>query len=112
MGLTCSTVTGTRAPWLSHIAVIPRLRAIRPVRIELGVHLAGVAEELGFAARAIVMRVILNCLHCEGSCGDLRASAQVASIVECNFWTLDRLYRKKMLSEFGASFPTFKLTIT
>ena len=35
---TCSTVTGYRAPCSSHIAVIPRLRAIKPVRIELGVH--------------------------------------------------------------------------
>lgn len=38
---TCKTVTGIRTPWSFHIAVIPRLRAIRPVRIEFGVHFLG-----------------------------------------------------------------------
>lgn len=44
--MTWSTVTGSRAPWSFHTAVIPRLRAIRPVRIESGVHFAtrGVAS--------------------------------------------------------------------
>jgi hypothetical protein len=41
--LTWRTVTGYRAPWLSHIAVIPRLRAIIPVLIEFGVHLATIS---------------------------------------------------------------------
>jgi predicted NBD/HSP70 family sugar kinase len=37
-------VTGNRAPWSSHIAVIPRLRAMTPVRIEFGAHFAAAAE--------------------------------------------------------------------
>jgi hypothetical protein len=40
---TWRTVTGYRAPWSSHIEVIPRLRAMRPVRTEVGVHFAGAA---------------------------------------------------------------------
>lgn len=80
--LTCSTVTGTRAPWSSHIAVIPRLRAISPVRIEFGVHLVDVAEGLGFRVRASAMRVALNRRHCEKSCCGLGASAQCLSMVE------------------------------
>jgi hypothetical protein len=40
---TWRTVTGYRAPWSSHIDVIPRLRAMRPVRTEVGVHFAGAA---------------------------------------------------------------------
>lgn len=86
--LTCNTVTGTRAPWSSHIAVIPRLRAMRPVRIEFGVHLADVAEILGFTVRAHAIRVVLNCRHCERSCRGLGASAQCPSIVENNLDTL------------------------
>lgn len=39
---TCRMVTGKRAPWSFQRAVIPRLRAMRPVRIDVGVHLAGV----------------------------------------------------------------------
>lgn len=35
---TCSTVTGSLAPWSFQSTVIPRLRAMTPVRIELGVH--------------------------------------------------------------------------
>jgi hypothetical protein len=31
-------VTGYRAPWSSHMAVIPRFRAMSPVRREFGVH--------------------------------------------------------------------------
>lgn len=42
---TWSIVTGTRAPWSSHIAVIPRFRAIKPVRTELGVHFATSEDE-------------------------------------------------------------------
>lgn len=48
--LTCRIVTGTLTPWSFQMAVIPRLRAISPVRIELAVHFGvffsgGVASE-------------------------------------------------------------------
>ena len=36
---TCRTVTGTLTPLSSYMLVIPRFRAMRPVRIEFGVHL-------------------------------------------------------------------------
>jgi hypothetical protein len=66
------------------MAVIPRLRAMRPVRIESGVHLVDVTEELGFTVRAHAMRVVLNCRHCERSCHGLGASTQRLSMVENN----------------------------
>ena len=34
-------MTGILTPWSFHTAVIPRLRAINPVRIEFGVHFCG-----------------------------------------------------------------------
>jgi len=37
-------VTGNRAPWSSHIAVIPRLRAITPVLIDCGDHFVKMSE--------------------------------------------------------------------
>lgn len=40
------TVTGRRSPWSDHKTVMPRFRAMTPVRIEFGDHLGGVA---GFA---------------------------------------------------------------
>lgn len=39
--LTWRTVTGIRTPWSFQRAVIPRLRAITPVRMEFGVHFDG-----------------------------------------------------------------------
>jgi hypothetical protein len=39
--LTCRTVTGNLTPLSSHKATIPRFRAIRPVRIDIGVHFRG-----------------------------------------------------------------------
>lgn len=77
------------------------------MRIEVGVHLAGVAEELGFVARAIPMRVILNCLHCEGSCGGLRASAQVPSIVENKTLALAGFIERKCCRRSEPYFSTF-----
>lgn len=44
-------VTGTRAPWSSHIAVIPRFRAIRPVLMEVGVHFV-VSEDVALEGAA------------------------------------------------------------
>jgi hypothetical protein len=41
-------VTGIRTPWSFQMAVIPRLRAISPVRIEFGVHFDD-ASGCGFA---------------------------------------------------------------
>lgn len=41
---TCKTVTGIRTPWSFHRAVIPRFRAMRPVRIEFGVHFCVLAD--------------------------------------------------------------------
>lgn len=38
---TWRTVTGIRTPWSFHRADIPRLRAMRPVRTDIGVHFAG-----------------------------------------------------------------------
>lgn len=35
-----------RAPWSVHSAVIPRFRAITPVRIEFGVHFLGAGGEV------------------------------------------------------------------
>jgi hypothetical protein len=43
------TVTGIRAPWSVHREVIPRFRAMTPVRIEFGVHLGGAAGSAGDA---------------------------------------------------------------
>jgi hypothetical protein len=37
-------VTGIRTPWSFQRAVIPRLRAITPVRMEFGVHFDGAAS--------------------------------------------------------------------
>ena len=34
-------MTGIRTPWSFQMAVIPRLRAISPVRMEFGVHFGG-----------------------------------------------------------------------
>jgi hypothetical protein len=42
---TWRTVTGKRAPCSSHIAVIPRFRAMTPVRMQVGVHFATVGVE-------------------------------------------------------------------
>ena len=50
---TWRTVTGKRAPCWSHIAVMPRFRAMTPVRTECGVHFA-TTEEDGSAASALV----------------------------------------------------------
>lgn len=63
---TCRTVTGTRAPVSSHTAVIPRFRAMRPVRIEFGVHL-----EVEAAAFAAIVEP--NCLRpgADDSCHNL-----------------------------------------
>lgn len=36
-------MTGIRTPWSFQMAVIPRLRAISPVRMEFGVHFDGVS---------------------------------------------------------------------
>ena len=36
--LTCKTVTGNLTPWSSHNATMPRFRAMRPVRMDVGVH--------------------------------------------------------------------------
>ena len=49
---------GNLAPWSFHNAVIPRLRAIRPVRKEFGVHFGGdwvsiAAEVLSGAAECM-----------------------------------------------------------
>ena len=37
-------MTGIRTPWSFQRAVIPRLRAITPVRMEFGVHFDGAAS--------------------------------------------------------------------
>jgi hypothetical protein len=50
---TWRTVTGKRAPCWSHIAVMPRFRAMTPVRTEFVVHFA-TAEVEGSAASALV----------------------------------------------------------
>ena len=38
---------GFLAPWSVHKEVIPRLRAMRPVRTELGVHFASATPAIG-----------------------------------------------------------------
>ena len=53
---TWRTVTGKRAPCWSHIAVMPRFRAMTPVRTEFGVHFAA-AEVDDSAASAFVTTV-------------------------------------------------------
>ena len=55
---TCRTVTGTLTPLSSYMLVIPRFRAMRPVRIEFGVHF-GAAVVVGVASFAMVE---LKCL--------------------------------------------------
>lgn len=55
---TCRTVTGTLTPLSSYMLVIPRFRAMRPVRIEFGVHF-GAASAVGVANFATVE---LKCL--------------------------------------------------
>ena len=50
---TWRTVTGKRAPCWSHIAVMPRFRAMTPVRTDFGVHFAA-AEADDSAASAFV----------------------------------------------------------
>lgn len=60
---TCRTVTGSRAPLSSHITVIPRLRAMRPVRIEFGVHFAPEpSDDMHGEAVALFATVACNCL--------------------------------------------------
>lgn len=59
---TWSTVTGKRAPCSSHMAVIPRLRAMTPVRIEFGVHFAATAVLLATAV-ALLVTEECRCLH-------------------------------------------------
>lgn len=61
VGFAWRTVTGMRAPWSVHRTVMPRFRAMTPVRIEFGVHFGGEAgfEELGWEeARAMVEECI------------------------------------------------------
>ena len=55
---TCRTVTGTLTPLSSYMLVIPRFRAMRPVRIEFGVHF-GAAFVVSVANSATVE---LKCL--------------------------------------------------
>jgi hypothetical protein len=61
---TCSTVTGIRVPWSFQMEVIPRLRAMTPVRIEFAVHLVEVGvvgvvflEVLATGAAALLVTV-------------------------------------------------------
>lgn len=54
---TWRTVTGCRAPWSSYMAVIPRFRAIRPVRIEFGVHLTTGCSTVLVEGVALLARV-------------------------------------------------------
>lgn len=46
---TCRIVTGTLTPLSSYVLVIPRFRAIRPVRIEFGVHFGAAFWVANFA---------------------------------------------------------------
>lgn len=62
-GHTWRTVTGNLTPWLSHITVIPRLRAMRPVRIEVGVQVLVDADEDSASAAALLTTVEWNALH-------------------------------------------------
>lgn len=79
------TVTGIRAPWSVHKEVMPRLRAMTPVRIEFGVHLggggrsAGDAEVLGLGEA----RAVLECIRrTEAASGGLSAKAHSLSMQE------------------------------
>lgn len=47
-------MTGIRTPWSFQMAVIPRLRAISPVRMEFGVHFGDVASGCGFAEEVAI----------------------------------------------------------
>lgn len=56
-------MTGNLTPWLSHITVIPRLRAMRPVRTEVGVQVLVDADEDSASAVALLTTVEWNALH-------------------------------------------------
>lgn len=56
---TCKTVTGIRTPWSFQSAVIPRLRAIRPVRIEFGLHFEEFASSELFAVEELLAAFVL-----------------------------------------------------
>ena len=73
---TCRTVTGTLTPLSSYILVIPRFRAMRPVRIEHGVHF-GAAFVVGVANFATVE---LKCLTLAD--GDRLQSRNIRGMVE------------------------------
>ncbi len=60
---TWRTVTGNLTPWLSHITVIPLLRAMRPVRTEVGVQVLVDADEDSTSAVALLTTVEWNALH-------------------------------------------------
>lgn len=63
---TCRTVTGNLTPWSSHIAVTPRLRAIRPVRTEVGVHFAVEAATKGLPVGFLITAVCACRMYFEG----------------------------------------------
>ena len=73
---TCRTVTGTLTPLSSYMLVIPRLRAIRPVRTELGVHF-GAASVVAVASFATVE---LKCLKLAD--GDRFHSRNIEEVLE------------------------------
>lgn len=60
---TWRTVTGNLTPWLSHITVIPRLRAMRPVRTDVGVQVLVDADKDSASAVALLTTVEWNALH-------------------------------------------------
>jgi hypothetical protein len=70
-------VTGKRAPCSSHIAVIPRFRAITPVRRDIGVHL-GIVDSTSAWATALWWTVLL--MHR----GERRASGQTRNMGQVN----------------------------
>lgn len=86
---TWRTVTGKRTPWSFHIAVIPRFRAMTPVRIEPGDHFevldTALAVDVAVTAFAATEECIfLNCRRGAGWCPPIVQSRSISAL--CAYW--------------------------
>ena len=76
-------MTGIRTPWSFQMAVIPRLHAITPVRMEFGVHF-GEAHGCGFAEEVAIGGAFSETGACsrrrQMDSGGCRANARSRSI--------------------------------
>jgi hypothetical protein len=97
--LTWRTVTGYRTPKSSHITVIPRLRAMSPVRIEFGVHREGASVACEDVASAI------GAAHCVALAWIKRRNDRAWSAGRClNAQTCNICLGQKQKSEIGFDF--------